>query len=119
MQNLIKGIAQDKQINEEEIIDHLAEILKIKFGVLIMEKERLLIDEVKTKIITRLYNSEKHTVKMDTGMQKLFKLDLLENDYLQPALEELIQEGVVAKLSQAYALTREGIMKFKEFYGEI
>ncbi len=84
-----------------------------------MEKERNLIDEVKIKIITKLYNSEDHKASSAANNSKLFKLDLLENDYLNAALEEAQQEGLVSLSKTRFSLTREGVMKFKEFYGEI
>ena len=84
-----------------------------------MEKERNLIDEVKIKIITKLYNSEDHKASSAANNSKLFKLDLLENDYLNAALEEAQQEGLVSLSKTQFSLTREGVMKFKEFYSEI
>ena len=84
-----------------------------------MEKERDLIDEVKTKIITKLYNSDYQVVNSDVDHAKFFKLDLLENDYMSSALDEIQQEGLVTISKTQLSLTKEGVMKFKEFYGEI
>ena len=84
-----------------------------------MEKERDLIDEVKNKVLTKLYNADNHSVSSSKDLQKTFKLDLLEIDYLDTGIDELIQEGIVKSSKAAYVLTKEGVMKFKEFYGEI
>jgi hypothetical protein len=84
-----------------------------------MDKERDLIDEVKNKIITRLYNSEDQLINADADLQKVYKLDLLENDYINFAMDELEHEGLVKVTKKNINLTKEGIMKFKEFYGEI
>ena len=92
---------------------------KIKYGISIIEKERDLIDEVKTKVTTKLYNLENHSCASNLNLPKTFKLDLLEGDYLNLALDELQLEGVVRSTKSEIKLTKEGIMKFKEFYGEI
>ena len=119
LEQLIKEIATQNEINQDSIIENLADILKIKYGISIMGKERELIDEVKNKVITKLYNLEKHTCSTDSDLVKTFKLDLLEADYLSPALEELQHEGLIKSEKFSILLTKEGVMKYKEFYGEI
>jgi hypothetical protein len=119
LEQLITETASQKAIDTTVIIDDLADILKIKYGISIMEKERDLIDEVKTKITTKLYNSENHACGSNLDLSKTFKLDALESDYLNSALDELQHEGVVLSGKSEIKLTKEGIMKFKEFYGEI
>jgi hypothetical protein len=119
LEKLIVEIASQNEIDQKVIIENLADILKIKYGISIMNKERELIDEVKNKVITKLYNLENHTCKSDGDLSKLFKLDLLESDYLSPALDELQRESLVKSNESQINLTKEGIMKFKEFYGEI
>ena len=84
-----------------------------------MEKERDLIDEVKNKVITKLYNADNHSVSSSNDLKKTFKLDLLEIDYLDAAIDELIQEEALKISKSTYILTKVGVMKFKEFYGEI
>jgi len=116
---LISEIASQQNANQSEIIDDLADILKMKYGISIMAKEREIIDEVKMKIITRLYNSEMQKAKSDTDIAKLFKLDLLEIDYFDNAINELEHEGLLKKAKYDLSLTKEGVMKFKSFYGEI
>ena len=119
LEQLISETASEKGIEKATIIEDLTDILKIKYGISIMEKERDLIDEVKTKIITKLYNSDYQVVNSDVDYAKFFKLDLLENDYMTSALDEIQQEGLVAISKAQLSLTKEGVMKFKEFYGEI
>lgn len=119
LEQLISETASEKGIAKATIIEDLADILKIKYGISIMEKERDLIDEVKTKIITKLYNSDYQVVNSDVDHAKFFKLDLLENDYMSSALDEIQQEGLVTISKTQLSLTKEGVMKFKEFYGEI
>ena len=119
LEQLIAGTATAKGIEKATIIDDLADILNIKYGMSVMKKERNLIDEVKIKIITKLYNSEDHKASSSENNSKLFKLDLLENDYLNTALEEAQQEGLVSLSKTQFSLTKEGVMKFKEFYAEI
>jgi hypothetical protein len=116
---IINEAASRSNTDVDVIIDDLAEIVKLKYGVAILEKERELIDEVKIKVITKLYNADNHTasVKGDTG--KTFKLDALENDFLKAALQELQSEGLIALSGNDQQLTKEGIFKFKKFYGEI
>lgn len=119
LEQLISQTAAQKGVDPAVLTADLADILKIKYGAQIMEKERELLDEVKTKIITKLYNTEEHKISEDLDLLKIFKLDRLETDYFDNAISELVQEGVVNKNKGVYILTNEGIMKFKEFYGEI
>ncbi|NJN26198.1 MAG: hypothetical protein HC819_09575 [Cyclobacteriaceae bacterium] len=119
LEKLITEIADQNKLNKEMVIENLADILKIKYGISIMDKERDLIDEVKNKVITKLYNLENHTCSADGQLEKTFKLDMLEADYLGSAMDELQREGLVISEQFKMSLTKEGIMKFKEFYGEI
>ena len=119
LEQLISDTANQKGIGKETIIEDLADFLKMKYSVSIMEKERDLIDEVKNKVLTKLYNSDRNSVASNKDLQKSFKLDLLEIDYLDTAIDELMQEGIVKFSKAEYLLTKEGAMKFKEFYGEI
>jgi hypothetical protein len=119
LEKLIAKTASQKNIDKAMITDDLSDILRIKYGISIMDKERDLIDEVKNKIITRLYNSEDQLINADADLQKVYKLDLLENDYINFAMDELEHEGLVKVTKKNINLTKEGIMKFKEFYGEI
>lgn len=119
LEKLIAKTASQKNLDKTLIIEDLADILKIKYGISILEKERDLIDEVKNKIITKLYNSEDQIVNSDAELPKVYKLDLLENDYINFAMDELQQEGLVKVSKKSINLTKEGIMKFKEFYDEI
>lgn len=119
LEQLISETASEKGIEKAVIVTDLADILKIKYGISIMEKERNLIDEVKTKIMTKLYNTDSHIAQSADDYAKLFKLDLLENDYVDSALEEMQQEGLATVSKTQLSLTKAGVMKFKEFYGEI
>jgi len=119
LEQLISQTASQKEIDKATIIEDIADIIKIKYGTSRIEKERDLIDEVKNKIITKLYNSEDHTMNSKSDLSKSFKLDNLENDYLNSALDELQAEGLVNITKGDLSLTKEGIMKFKVFYGEI
>ena len=119
LEQLIKEIASQNELDQEIIIENLADILKIKYGISIMNKERELIAEIKNKVITKLYNLENHSCKTNLDLIKTFKLDLLEADYLNSALDELQREGLVKSTASEIMLTKEGVMKYKEFYGEI
>jgi hypothetical protein len=119
LEQLISEVATQQSIEKSEVIDDLADILKIKYGISIMAKERELIDDVKMKIITRLYNSEMQKIDAKSDLAKVFKLDLLEIDYLDNAMDELEHEGLIKPSKMEVSLTKEGVMKFKTFYGEI
>ena len=119
LEQLISETANQKGIDKNVITEDLADFLKVKYSVSIMEKERDIIDEVKNKVITKLYNSDRNSVASNKDLQQSFKLDLLEIDYLSTAIDELAQEGSVKSSKAVYILTKEGAMKFKEFYGEI
>jgi len=119
LEQLISDTANQKGIGKETIIEDLADFLKIKYSISIMEKERDIIDEVKNKVITKLYNADNNSISSGENLQKSFKLDLLEIDYLSTGIDELIQEGILKFAKAQYILTKEGVMKFKQFYGEI
>ncbi len=119
LEELIDSIAKQKGMDKATITEDLGDFLKSKYSVSIMEKERDLIDEVKNKVITKLYNAENNSVNSSEDLKKTFKLDLLEIDYLGNAVDELTQEGILKTNKASYVLTKEGAMKFKEFYGEI
>jgi hypothetical protein len=119
LEQLITEIATQQSLDKSVVIDDLADILKMKYGISIMAKERDLIDEVKMKMITRLYNSEFQKIDAKSDLRKIFKLDLLEIDYLDTAFDELQHEGLLKSGKSDIALTKEGVMKFKTFYGEI
>lgn len=116
---LISEAASSRNTDLEVIMTDLAEIVKLKYGIEILEKERELIDEVKIKLITKLYNTEGHSVSVKSDSAKLFKLDILESDYLKAALNELQVEGLITHTNLVASLTKEGVMKFKKFYGEL
>lgn len=118
-EKLISETASQNNVDKDSILEDLADIIKLKYGYSIMEKERDLINEVKNKVITKLYNSEDQKINADAGIQKKFKLDVLENDYLNSALDELQTEGLALVTKTNVSLTKEGVMKFKQFYGEI
>jgi len=116
---LISETASQKGIAITAMIEDLADIVKMKYGIAIMEKERAFIEEVKNRVITKMYNSDNQKVNAVGDLQKLFKLDILESDYLDTAMDELQQEGLLNISKKEYTLTKEGVMKFKDFYGEI
>lgn len=116
---LITEAASRSNADVAVIIYDLAEIVKLKYGVAILEKERELIDEVKIKVITKLYNAENHTASVKGYTAKTFKLDVLENDFLKSAIQELLSEGLITLDVNDLQLTKEGVLKFKKFYGEI
>lgn len=119
LEQLISQIASQKGIDKKVITKDLADFLRSKYSVSIMEKERDIIDEVKNKVITKLYNADNYSVSSSNDLKKSFKLDLLEIDYLDTAIEELMQEDAIKSSKASYVLTKVGVMKFKEFYGEI
>ncbi len=119
LEQLIADIAAQQNTDQSNIIGDLADILKMKYGISIMAKERELIDDVKMKVITKLYNSEMQKIDAPTDIAKTFKLDLLEVDYVDTAMNELEHEGLLSKSKSSISLTKEGVMKFKSFYGEI
>jgi hypothetical protein len=119
LEQLISEIASQQNTYQGAIIDDLADYMNMKYGISIMAKERELIDDVKMKVITKLYNSELQKVDVSSDIRKTFKLDLLEIDYIDMAVDELEQEALIKKAKADLCLTKEGVMKFKSFYGEI
>ncbi len=120
LDQIIEKIAVEHKLDKEELTRELAEILKLKYGMTLMEKERLIIDEVKNKILTRLYNTYENRIdKQESDEIRHYRLDNLEAKYLDTALDELVSEGLVESNSKETVLTDAGILKYKQFYGEI
>jgi hypothetical protein len=120
LKDLISEISEKKNIDGDTLVEDLVDILKLKYGIALMEKERLLIDEVRNKVLTRLYNTDGHVItKGVTNQEKYYKLDTLEGQYLSNALTELAREGLVQDDKKQTVLTEAGILKYREFYGEI
>jgi hypothetical protein len=118
--NLIVRIAGEKGIQPEDLVSELTEILKMKYGITLHEKERAIIDVVRTKIITRLYNTEGHAIdRRSIDAIRHYRLDELEGGYLELAENELLSEGLLERDGRRLRLSQPGILKYKEFYGEI
>ena len=120
LDKIIEKVAVENKLDKEELIHELAEILKLKYGLIRMEKERQIIDEVRNKILTRLYNTYENRIdKRESDEIRHYRLDSLEAKYLDMALEELVSEGLVHSDSKETVLTEAGILKYKQFYGEL
>ncbi len=120
LEQTIEKIAVEKRMNIEDLMDEMAEIIKLKYGVTRVEKERSIIDEVKNKILTRLYNTYEHTInKLESDEIRHYRLDGLEARYLDMALEELVSEGLAQSDKRETKLLDAGVLKYKQFYGEI
>ncbi len=120
LKKLIDKAVETSKIPEEAIIDDLAQIVQLKYGVFLLEKERSLVDELKTKIITRLYNLEHQTLTLNKmPKEQAYKADNLEIQYLEKAESELEAESIITRNDKQVVLTSVGILKYKEFYAEI
>lgn len=120
LQQLIERASVNTTIPTETIIQDLAQIVKIKYGELILEKEREIIEELKNKIITRLYNFEDHNISFrQIKKENAYKGDRIEIPFIEKAEEELHTEGMVVLKENEITLTDAGIVKYKSFYGEM
>lgn len=120
LEGLIDKISRDSSLSKDALIDEMADILMLKYDLTLMAKERKIIEEVRNKLLTRLYNTDGHTLaKGRTDEKSYYRLDELEFRYLNNALEELSREGLIEDDSKRTVLTDSGILKYKEFYGEI
>ena len=116
----IDNIAQNQKIEKEVIIDDIIEILKIKYGEILLEKEKELVAELKNKIVTRLYGYENHQVDISkVNLAQVFHADRIDMEFAEKAEGELIAEGLLVKEEKNLKLTDAGIMKYKKFYGEV
>ncbi len=116
----IDNIASNQKIEKEVIIDDIIEILKIKYGEILLEKEQELVAELKNKIVTRLYGYENHTVdtsKVDKA--EVYHADRIDMGFAEKAEGELMAEGLLENNGKTIKLTDAGILKYKKFYGEV
>ena len=116
----IDTIAKNQKIEKGIIIDDLIEILKIKYGEMLLEREQALVSELKNKIITRLYGYENHRVDMSrVDKAKIYNADRIDMEFAEKAEGELVAEGLLLADGKTLQLTDSGIMKYKKFYGEV
>jgi hypothetical protein len=120
LQKIIEQASLNTTIPVETINDDLAQIVKIKYGELILEKEREIIEELKNKIITRLFNFEDHRISFrQIKKENAYKADRIEIPFIEKAEEELHAEGMVELKDTSILLTNPGVVKYKSFYGEM
>ena len=63
-----------------------------------MERERVLVDELKNKIVTRPYNFEDHQVDLkDLDNKEAFKAEALDLGFIERAEQELGSEGLITR----------------------
>lgn len=116
----IARISADTGIPAGSLIAELSDILQLKYGRVLLDKERELKNDVRIKILTRLYNTDGHTINLGTAdASRHFRLDELENRYLDVAEGELLAEGLLQRDGRRIRLTDAGILKYKEIYGEL
>ncbi len=116
----IDTISRNQKIEKGVIIDDLIDILKIKYGETLLEREQALVSELKNKIITRLYGYENHRVDMGkVDKAKIYHADRIDMGFAEKAEGELIAEGLLLADGKTLQLTDAGIVKYKKFYGEV
>lgn len=120
LEKLIDEIASQNNLDKGKLILEIHDWLKLKYGIIFLEKERILIDSLKNKIITRLYNFENHMINIkETDRPASYKADQLEKNYINQAEHELEVEGLIQKSGNTISLSEAGMLKYKEFYGEL
>jgi len=116
----IENISKNQKIEKGVIIDDIIDILKIKYGEILLEKEKELVFELKNKIITRLYSFDDHSIPANHASKKeIYKADRLDMNFLEKAENELVAEGLLENDGQNLRLTNSGVLKYKSFYGEV
>lgn len=119
LEKLITQLSENGEKSQEEIIADLGEYANVKFGRNVAESERAIINTLKDKIITNLYRLIRHEIIMrNPEIAKYLSLDALDMKYLNQAIEELHQEGLVTT-DYFIKLTDSGILKAKQLRGEL
>ena len=110
----IENISKNQKIEKGLIIDDIVDILKIKYGEILLEKEKELVSELKNKIVTRLYGFDNHAIPANHSNKKdIYKADRLDMNFLEKAENELMAEGLLENDGQNLKLTNSGILKYR------
>ncbi|SHN21088.1 hypothetical protein [Flavobacterium xinjiangense] len=117
LQKKIDEIATYENIDQQEIINGIMANLEIKYKKAnYSEEDKKLIEELKTKILTKLYSLPEHKKLINhmTKFDELFGLDKLEFKLLNNAFNELEAEGDVYSLEYEIGLKEQGIRKTRK-----
>lgn len=116
LEKKIKQIASAKNIREQEIINGILSNLEQVYSPKDhSEKDRQIIDGIKRKIVTTLFNcdNQKKNVNQATKYDELFDLDRVEMGLVNDAWNELEADRDVFSLAYEIGLTDEGIRKYR------
>jgi len=120
LDQLVNQLAQSGNIKKTEIIDSLSYYAQLKYGNIIFDNERKIIDKVKKTIIKKIYRMRDHSyVSSRPDYQSDFGFDKLEMDVLKQAAEELENEGLIVGNENYIKLKDKGIFEAKRLNGDL
>ena len=120
LETLITELSTSSEKSVTEITQALADFAKVKYGSITTEQEQAIIKSVQEKLITGLYRMTNHSyVTSRPDYKNKFGFDELEMDYLEKAANELGELEILEGNQNYTKLSKSGILKAKELFGEI
>lgn len=120
LEALIDQLSVTSQKSKAEIIADLSEIATLKYGKAFTDNQRQLIENIQRKLITSLYKRSGHEyVSRRADWKKDFGFDNADMELFEQAARELLNAGILEMGEYYTKLTNEGILKAKEFFGEL
>lgn len=120
LKNLVEQLSETSGVNQDEILQDLADFAQLKYGKNISENERKIIETVKEKLIKGLYKMRDNsyvTSRPDYGEK--FGLDRLELNVLKQAGDELEKEDLLDGNENYVKLTDKGVLEAKKLRGDL
>ena len=112
----IDEIVKAKNIKEKEIYNTLLEFLETTYSNGdTTNGEEIILNNIKIKILTRLYSKEghRHNISQRTKYNQLFDLNRIEMNLFEKAFNDLVEDGQIAKFMYCISLTEKGITNAK------
>lgn len=120
LEKILNQIAESKNIEISDIIEKMSNYAELCYSDGIEEYDRKIVDTVKTKILKELYKMSNHSyVSSRPNYKEKFKLDNLENEKVEQAVNELYSEGLIDGNENYVELTKNGIFEVKRLTGNI
>ncbi len=120
LEQILEQLSESTGIDQEDLIQTLADYAQLKYGNNLTAAERGIINNLKEKLLIGYYDMPNHSyVARRPNYKEKFELDDLEMSLLESAFNELGQEGLIHGNENYTQLTDNGILRAREIRGTI